>query len=229
MSATTDPRARPVEHLVPADRRWVAAAGITAAQHMYRDPVDEIDVDSSLTPGLPEADFWQEGTNYFSKAITLAAWELLDNARVLSLGTGTNDAFTDAVRWLAETAEQYGFLDGGSPAAAPSNFAYDLTDAGIRLPALPASGWPDGRHLRLHYLADIGHGWFCRDCGIGLIDACRDDDVVTDASGRRLVDPQSPKRLPTRDHDIPRQLGGSDGPGNLSLVCRPCNSSKGAS
>lgn len=93
---------------------------------------------------------------------------------------------------------------------------------------LPAGQWPTTAHLRLHYLADIGNGWFCRDCGIGLIDVCRDDDTVSDSEGRRVIRPGCNKRLPTRDHRIPQQLNGSNGPDNLDLVCRPCNSSKGA-
>lgn len=40
--------------------------------------------------------------------------------------------------------------------------------------------------------------------------------------------PMIGRRFPTRDHVIPLCLGGSNRPGNLKVVCDPCNGHKGA-
>lgn len=89
-------------------------------------------------------------------------------------------------------------------------------------------GWPKTQHLRLHWLADRDGGWHCQHCGVGLIDTCRNDDVTTGTDGKRVVKSDCTKRLPTLDHKIPRDLGGSNDSENIELVCRPCNSRKGA-
>lgn len=114
-------------------------------------------------------------------------------------------------------------------AAAERNYAeIEYPDASpVVLPDV--SGWPSVQHLRLHLLAERQGGWVCRDCRIGLVDVCSDDDMVTDPRGGRFVSPASGKALPTIDHEVPQSLGGSNLPVNLALVCRPCNSSKGAS
>lgn len=180
----------------------------------------------------------------FMQDVRYAAYQFMFAVFYLNAGTGyefedptgfkTSDPLANAIRWLTEVAYEQGLLDGENP----THFGLPAPplepDWGVDPPEqvealLPAGRWPSSTHLRLHYLADIGSGWKCRDCGVGLIDVCRDDDTVTDAAGRRMIRPGCGKRLPTRDHRIPRQLNGSNGPDNLDMVCRPCNSSKGAS
>lgn len=106
--------------------------------------------------------------------------------------------------------------------------AYDCMPVGTPPLDVAVGGWPSTRHLRLHYLADRQGGWKCRDCGVGLVDVCSGADMLTDNQGGRYVAPESGKQLPTIDHEVPQSLGGSDLPENLALVCRPCNSRKGA-
>ena len=122
----------------------------------------------------------------------------------------------------------------GGRARASAIFQMEVTprtegDPVVGRPGVAAGAtWPSTQHLRLHYLAELQGGWKCRDCGVGLVDVCSDTDMVMDKVGRRYVGQASGKRLPTIDHGVPQSLRGSNVPANLALVCRPCNSSKGA-
>lgn len=199
--------------------RWIVEAAEIASQHAFL-PVDRYSPDTGIT--------W---TDDFQKAAVCAAWDLLEYSRIDSMGTGTGDAFTDAIRWLAEAAEKYGFRHGSSPHSVPPDSPFDmpyLWESPVVVESWPLGTWPPAQHLRLHYLADMGSGWVCRDCGVGLIDVCRNDDIITDSTGRRIVRPDTTKRLPTRDHEVPQAMAGSHGPENLALVCQSCNSRKGA-
>lgn len=84
------------------------------------------------------------------------------------------------------------------------------------------------QHLRVHKVAERQGSWTCAYCGIGLIDVCSDADIVVDDWGKRMIDPNSPRVLPTFDHLVPQALGGSHSLRNLVLACQSCNSSKGA-
>jgi hypothetical protein len=216
--------------------RRVREASELAAQHVGM-PVTLWENESGI-------DYSNHLTGIYMQAVRRSAWQLMWDASYLCAGTGydfvgpeghlQSDSFADAIRWLAEVAHEYGILDGENPSLFQGKLPPTEPNwAGEPPPQieelLPAGQWPSTAHLRLHYLADIGNGWLCRDCGIGLIDVCRDGDTIRDASGRRIIRPGCGKRLPTRDHRIPQSLNGSDGPDNLDLVCRPCNSSKGAS
>lgn len=205
------------------DNRWIVEAAEIAAERVHTGTTFILGEGTADRPMM----VWDDGA-YFYRLIQIHAWELLQYARIHSFGTGTEDAFTDSVRWLAEVAENYGFRHGGEPHSMPPEPEADPGLSPIYVESWPLGAWPPAPHLRLHYLADIGHGWCCRDCGMGLVDVCRDDDIVTDTNGRRLLRPGTQKRLPTRDHTVPQAMGGSHGPENLALVCGPCNSRKGA-
>lgn len=84
------------------------------------------------------------------------------------------------------------------------------------------------RHLKVHQVAERQGSWACYYCGTGLIDVCSDADMVTDGLGKRMVNPTSPKALPTFDHLVPQSLNGSNSISNLVLACQSCNSRKGA-
>ena len=57
--------------------------------------------------------------------------------------------------------------------------------------------------------------WHCKQCGC--------------ATPQTLLKDFTHKQAPTLDHIIPIELGGSHSPGNCQLLCRSCNSKKGAS
>ncbi len=141
--------------------------------------------------------------------------ELLKATAVLQWGTG--DAAFDAVDWLMQAARRAGHeVQPGT---------------GFEIPQQSRSrnGWPATAHLRLHWLADRDGGWQCQVCRVDLIDVCCDDDMQVAPDGGRMIRAGCVKRLPTLDHEVPRDLGGSDHAENLRLTCQSCNSSKGAS
>lgn len=146
---------------------------------------------------------------------------------------GKRAAALAAAEHLLDTAAAAGGIFGDQYEFAAYWLGEAMAARGVRTeaPAAPVrvKRAPTAAHRRLHRIADRRGGWVCRDCGVGLIDVCADDDIVTDTHGRRIVRPGCEKRLPTRDHEIPRQLDGSNRVENLALVCRPCNSRKGAS
>lgn len=83
------------------------------------------------------------------------------------------------------------------------------------------------RHLRVHAIAERD-GWWCRYCGVALVDTCSADDTVTDDYGKRIIRPGLGKEVPTIDHVIPVAMGGSGSLDNLVLACQGCNSRKQA-
>ncbi len=132
---------------------------------------------------------------------------------------GRREPFYGGLVWLADAADRV-----GCPTKLPADFVRDPNGFGAG-----RSGWPVTSHLKLHWLADRDGGWMCQFCGRGLVDVCSNVDMVVASDGGRMIRPGSTKRLPTMDHKVPRNLGGSENAGNLHLVCQPCNSSKGAS
>lgn len=129
------------------------------------------------------------------------------------------EPFYGGLVWLAQAANRV-----GCPTRLPADFVRDPNGFGAG-----RSGWPVTSHLKLHWLGDRDGGWTCQICGAGLVDVCSDLDTIVASDGGRMIRPGSSKRLPTIDHKVPRNLGGSENAGNLQLVCQPCNSSKGAS
>jgi hypothetical protein len=146
-------------------------------------------------------------------------------------GWGCGDPFEDAVRWLAEAAVRNGHSTTSDLSVAVAVGAGTVSDA----PALPpptgrlAPKTPTAQHRRMHRLADRDGGWICQACGVGLIDMCSNDDMVTDQFDRRMVRPDCPKRVGVIDHRVPIYLHGSNHDDNVHLTCEPCNSRKGAS
>ncbi|SDH69372.1 HNH endonuclease [Sinosporangium album] len=138
-----------------------------------------------------------------------AAALLFDVAR--QLGWGSGDPLVDVEIWLSRVIEEHGGLPKSGSTKTP------------RAQAVPAG------HKKLHILAERDDGWRCHHCGIGLIDICSDDaDLIRDAYGRFLINPDSKKRLATKDHLVPQSMNGSHDPANLVLACQPCNTQRGA-
>ena len=115
-----------------------------------------------------------------------------------------------------------------------------------RKPTCPADENPRSKYNEVVVALGARDGWYCAGCGAGLADPtnplhwewvpaeydyefcrcgrCVELPCVCEAWWR----PRRRRLRATRDHIFPRSLGGSDDLDNLRLLCRPCNSKKGA-